>query len=652
MSIDIQVPAGVAITSLAFDDFILTSSLSAKIQGYLDDVAPFSRQTAREASEKIVNLIKDVEISKAIKDSIFQNFQSLMAENSPHSVQLEISNIMEEKFIPEHLKELSVSDINDEESLLEAVKFLWASLFSTESIEMRSVNYYKGPITVAILMRQVRKFEITGNGYSIPPITKETDQVEITARYGIDDPILNSETFEDSYKIDIDSLKIVQKNIVPQDFMIIRKGIRRGEKVTVMKVEISKEWKQRQKLDDETILSLVEILKDLEKRYKNPIEISWGIEAGEIYITDIEVVPRTDKKHNPAIKDEKEFLSQFGVKGAVTDRDLTNPPQDLIETEAGRYREDEDEVLKSINAEKEWELYNFDIKKNIRAFPDWSDTYSFTTDVFLDISKVDATTLHLMDLFNGTYFDVTDSVVSIGELPEDVFPNQRKRENWVQKLNEDITLAMKNTHKGGLIYQFSNPNAKDFKKKKVNLEYYGDERFIQYPEALIVELQSLALAQKKDEGKPLSICVPYVRSLENIEDINRIIKSKVSPVLEIDTVYAEVAIPSFAYDVIDANEKFTDGIIINYDVLLRISVYRSKPRPQDHRVIIRLIEEMIHKCKRNQIKVLIKLADIHTEILDRIIPLRPHGYIFSSIPSEADMRKLAGADVAQLKKSS
>ena len=70
----------------------------------------------------------------------------------------------------------------------------------------------------------------------------------------------------------------MDKNISEQKMMIVR-----GAKGTVEKsVPVGK--REKQKLTDKQILKLAKICLEIEKHYKKPQDIEWGIEKNKIYI--------------------------------------------------------------------------------------------------------------------------------------------------------------------------------------------------------------------------------------------------------------------------------------------------------------------------------------------------------------------------------
>ncbi|MCA9381239.1 hypothetical protein KC678_03160 [Candidatus Dojkabacteria bacterium] len=633
---EIKVPDALALTTLTFDDFLVTSNSAERILHMLSQVQPFVRQTAKNASGQIINMIMTNEIPTGIRNSMYSIFQTLVGNGNKSYIQLEVSNVIDEKFIPEEIRSLSYFDINNFDDFVNKIRLIWASLFSTESIELRTNRYYRGPISLAILVRQMRKFELSGKVYSIPPITKENDTAEVTANFGILDKSIDLDQAQDSYKVDLNNRKIIEKTIVPQEFMILRNGAQNNLSERRTRVEISNEWKRRQKLDDDSILKLVDILAALEDSYKAPIEIEWGIETGELFVVDVEIIARQGE--SVAEHDQKEMLKKFGVdKKEIIEDDhaLTNIQDEIEKAEDndGQSTPEKINELMSIDAQKDTDM----------NWPKWASKYKLVANTLLDISKIDANNLHAMTLFNGTYFDSTDAILSKKVLPEMIFDQKNKLHSWLDAVLQVISVAATNGENKDFIYQFSNPLVSDLKELSIPekfKKYYGDERFLQFPEALVSEVLLLQMLQDHYSTPLIHICIPYLRNMDNLMDIKKILNSQGLTRSGATKFYAEVAVPSMAYEIDEIEQGAIDGIIINYDVLLRISVYRANPREIDHKALSKLIKKVIGDAKIIGLETYIKFSAKSDLALKLVAELNPTGYIFSYMPSENQLQTL------------
>jgi pyruvate,water dikinase len=81
---------------------------------------------------------------------------------------------------------------------------------------------------------------------------------------------------------------IDDKKLVAQEWMMIRKGSSDKGESPNFKVNISKTWQSRQKLEDKYIAHLKKLSDTLEKAYNFPVVATWYYEGGKIYIFGID----------------------------------------------------------------------------------------------------------------------------------------------------------------------------------------------------------------------------------------------------------------------------------------------------------------------------------------------------------------------------
>ena len=641
----IQTPETFIITTLAFDDFLLSNNLVDPILKILQEVRPFVRQSAEDASGKIFNLINNGKIPRVIGESIQSVYKSI-SKNSTIFLNLEASHVINGRFIPDRQQEkIYISRGFDD--LIKNLKLGWMSLFTPEAIEQRTNLYYDGPLSIAFKVSKNLRGEISGLAYSVPPITKEADQMEIYAMYGVKTEDLDLESNSDSYRININTKKIVEKNIIPQDYMYIKTGSV-SDKNELQMVEISKEWKKRQKIEDSRIMEIFDSAYRVENTLQVPIEMTWVIEAGNLFVTDIKKFDVEVKGDPLATLDEKSFLKDFNDKkanDAAEEDEESKSEKDLkkLEIEINEMIQEENKIVKASKRDLDPELLELSNPRTNKLFKPWSQKYSLVTDIILDVTSLSSASLSSLNLFNGGFFDGTDLILSSGELPEKSLKTVNESIELMSKFATDITLTSKNLENKPMIYQFSKINAFEYKLLNLNpknYEYFGDERFIDNPKALQFEVRALKLAKEEYDVSNLSISFPYIRSVSNLKDLKSIVSAEGLKRSTNMKFYAEVSVPSFAHDVENIPDDLIDGLIIDYVTLLKLSVYRETIRKGDHEVVLRLIKEIIKIGKAKKFEILIKLDDLEPEVIMELIDLQPHSVIFNYVPNEELVKQI------------
>lgn len=645
----LPVPDSFVLTTICFDDFITASDTVDPISKALKEVRPFIKETASNASKIIANYVLSAEFPNIIATPIKEAYRHLSRAESP-LVNIEASHIIDPKYLPKNSlygMDLNIKGIDD---LLYNIKLNWLSLFSTEAIEARTNGYYKGPITMAIIIKKATRAEISGKAYSFAPITHEKNTYEINAIYGLLDDKSILENFSDVYKLDKNSLQIKEKIIAPQNVMLVRKGKSSAKEDPNIRVEISRDWQKKQKLDDSTIKNIANVIKDAEKLYKNPIEISWSIETGQFFITHVE-----EKLHLTTRKPEAAKIEKIVNELEKNKEDeKVNKPEKKESIDLDTLQKEIRQMVKNNDLEvtnaKEYKhdrkpLSKGEVKEIIDSkFITWNQKYDLITNLYLDISKMTSGVLSAINNFQGSFLDGTEILLSHNFLPEENLKSKDVLNREIESLAQDISNAARVTTPNTLIYQFSDIG--DFERKLLGIndsKYYfsGDERFIETPEALAFEAIAVRKSRNIHNNKNINISIPGVRNLNNLHDIKKILSGQNLRSAASLSIYAEVSIPSMIFDLYDLDKHTVDGVIINLNVLLKLSANRISERMTDYKLGYKIIENISNICKENDISFIVKLDTYSEDLLESIIKLVPEGIIFSSIPEESVIRHIS-----------
>ncbi len=654
---NLKVPASFVVTTLCFDDFLTANNLVGPLVSILKQVKPFVRESAENASQQIANIIFTARIPDLVVEEIVNAYNIIDHGKNNTFVSLELSHILEGRYIPLSLRDKDPAEICGAEALVNKIKFLWFELFTPEAIELRTNGYYKGALSTAIVVKQDVRQEISGKAYSIPPITKENDSVELHAVYGTWSREVENNA--DIYKIDIKEGTIYEKNIISQDYMLIKKGKIENQENPLLQVPISREWRRSQKLDDERIFTIAKTLLIAEKALGKPIELKWGVQGGDIFITDIdEIFIKPDLEEIPFennIEKTEEYIAKEiddeVKKLTIMDQEYNKngPDFDALQKEINQIVQNNKKALtEDINKAKKKDLKLISTKsgtKLITKLPtkSISERINIQTKLFIDVTGTNIATFNLLDFFDGAFIDGTSIILEHDTLPEAIAEDRQEVNALIDSYTIDLSILARNCEPKEMIYQFSNIGEDEHKLLNINstqYNFFGDERFIEYPESLIIE--SLAVKKSKiiNGCNNISISFPAIRSTQNLEDLKTIISKnglKRSANLKF---YVELSIPSFVHDLENIEPNFIDGIILDYSTLLRLSVYRKETREVDHQILIDIVKKVTQICSAKNIELLIKTENLEPNILDKLMHLKPDGIIFTQIPTQETLSSL------------
>ena len=275
MQAGIPVPEGFVVLSIAFDQFLHETDLTQEIDAILKTVDHKAIHTVEDASEKIRGLIESKEIPENIVGKIKEQFKNLKSE----FVAVRSSATAEDGSEHAWAGQLESFLNTAEENLPENIRKCWSSLFTPRAIFYRfEKGLHKTDISVAVVVQKMVQSEISGIAFSVHPITEDSNQLIIEAGYGLGEAIVSGSITPDSYVVEKDLKKIIDINISEQKKAIVKAG---KDNNWIM---IDKEKRSVQKLSNEKILELSELVIKIEHHYGFPCDIEWAFERGKFYI--------------------------------------------------------------------------------------------------------------------------------------------------------------------------------------------------------------------------------------------------------------------------------------------------------------------------------------------------------------------------------
>ncbi len=273
----ISVPDGFVVLASAFEKFLEETDLNVEIDSILDEVKHEQISTVEDASGKIQSLILQSKMSQDIATKIQRSFKSL---NSRY-VAVRSSSTAEDSASAAWAGQLESYLNTTEENLVENVKKCWASLFTPRAIFYRfEKDLHKQKISVAVVVQKMVESKKSGIAFSVHPVTQDRNQLIIEAGFGLGEAIVSGQITPDSYVIEKQPRRIIDKNIQTQ-----AKGLYCAEKGGNEWRDIPKTQGEKEVLSDEEIFKLSEIILKIENHYGFPCDIEWAFENGKFYIT-------------------------------------------------------------------------------------------------------------------------------------------------------------------------------------------------------------------------------------------------------------------------------------------------------------------------------------------------------------------------------
>ncbi len=287
----IPVPPGFVVLAGAFEKFLDEANLNQELDAILDqEVRHDEIQSVDLASGKIQTLIKGAKMPKDIAREILENFKTLDAEH----VAVRSSATAEDGATAAWAGQLDTFLNTTEDNVLENVQKCWASLFTPRAIFYRFEKGMHGQkISVAVVVQKMVQSEVSGIAFSVHPVTEDYNQLIIEAGFGLGEAIVSGQVTPDSYVIEKEPRRIIDKNITYQNRALWRAAVGGNEWR-----ELSESEGSKPSLSDEQTYELAEIILKIENHYGFPCDIEWAFEAGQFFITQSRPITTLSNKNS------------------------------------------------------------------------------------------------------------------------------------------------------------------------------------------------------------------------------------------------------------------------------------------------------------------------------------------------------------------
>jgi phosphoenolpyruvate synthase/pyruvate phosphate dikinase len=280
----ITLPVGFVLTTTAFDDFLIANDLVDEIGPLINGLDYSDLDTVKKTSDLIRQAFQKATFPDIIKQPLKKAYAGLSGF-AEVAVNIRVSPINDELGMSIRGGAEHFFGITGFETLLAHIKEVWADFFSPNALLYRGKIGYEGYLTEAIIIQKMVHAEVSGRIYTINPTDNDPTVMEIQAFWGIDDGKILDEIVPDSYLIDKRSGDVLEKKVVSQDYMIVRKS-KSDPGDEYMKVKISPVWQKRAKLDDRHLYLLFDYASRVAQLKEKPQEIYWCLESGRVYFLD------------------------------------------------------------------------------------------------------------------------------------------------------------------------------------------------------------------------------------------------------------------------------------------------------------------------------------------------------------------------------
>lgn len=317
---DIKVPKGFATTASAYRQFLHENKLTDKISQKLEQLNIEDLQQLKKISKEIRELIINANFSTTFINDVCEEYKKLNLK-SGQTVAVRSSSTAED------LEEASFAgqqetylNILGEQNILDAIKEVYASLFTERAISYRKQHEFDHEkVAISVGIQQMIRSDLAASGVIFTLDTESGfDQVVfITASYGLGETIVQGNVNPDEFYVHKPTLKDGKNSIVSRKLgsktikMIYADGHTNGDSTKT--VEVSEEERLRYCITNEEILELARYALIIEQHYDKPMDIEWAKDGVDKTLYIIQARPETVKA-----KDGHNIIEQYNLQEKST----------------------------------------------------------------------------------------------------------------------------------------------------------------------------------------------------------------------------------------------------------------------------------------------------------------------------------------------
>ena len=284
--IGLPIPCGFAITTRAFESFLLNSALFDEISSKKMNIDPDNPGTIKTISDDIRQLIISADVPAEIEDAILLSYSKLAGETSsgkiPDSslrISMRSSAVGEDSelsFAGQYLSRLNVPQGH----IIQTYKEVVASLYTPRAIAYRlNKGIRDEDIAMSVACLQMVESVVSGVMYSKNPLNMLEENIIITAVWGLGPYAVEGVITPDSYTVGKNG-QTISSDISCKTVQLISKP-----DGGLTEIPVADALWDKPCLSADNIAVLAGYARKLEEHYGCPQDIEWAIDSsGKIFI--------------------------------------------------------------------------------------------------------------------------------------------------------------------------------------------------------------------------------------------------------------------------------------------------------------------------------------------------------------------------------
>ncbi|MEW6443509.1 MAG: PEP/pyruvate-binding domain-containing protein [bacterium] len=269
----LPVPEGFVITTLASQRFYEHNRLRKQINSLKTGLDIHSAESVKTVSRGIQELILTAGLPEDLEEDVREAYRALRQRRGSRLRLAVRSSAIGEDSVRSSFAGLYESYLNvDEQGLLEAYKKVLASKYGTRAIYYKASKGIRDEdIPMCVCCLEMVEARVSGVMYTRDPF--QTDHIFVSAGWGLGPAIASGEVSPDSYVLDKESGRLLERRISGQQTMLVSASDAGTRELPVPEAQAD-----RASMGEKDLADLVEVARRLEAHYGQPQDVEFSID--------------------------------------------------------------------------------------------------------------------------------------------------------------------------------------------------------------------------------------------------------------------------------------------------------------------------------------------------------------------------------------
>lgn len=310
----IPVPPGFVITSRTYDQFMKETGIYDEIMDILQALDVNDNKELQASSKKIKNIINGAKVPESIKTLIIEAYNALCHRIGKENISVAVRSSATAEDLPEASfagQQDTYLNVKGEEDLIKYVRKCWASLFEARAIFYREENNFDhSKVYIAVVVQEMVEAEKAGVMFTVHPSTGE-DKILIEAAWGLGEAVVSGTVTPDTYWVDKKTDEILEYQVSEKNIMF-----QRDPEGTTEQAPVPEQLKNKKVLNDDEILRLTNLGKDIHEHYNFPQDTEWAIAGDEIFMLQsrpVTTLGKIEGEESGETKEEERIIITKGL---------------------------------------------------------------------------------------------------------------------------------------------------------------------------------------------------------------------------------------------------------------------------------------------------------------------------------------------------